>query len=221
MINKIIHQIWLGDKNKKPEKLMKTWQDVHHDWEYNLWDEEKIESFGLLNKKQYDMSPTFRGKADIARYEILYRLGGFFIDADSVCLKKIPDNFLELDFITTYENEIFRQNLLANGFIGSKKGNKILYDLINKIHGINLQYLIREDPWKATGPLVFTETVSANRHLNPTLLNSEIMLPEHFESKNYVFCDMKKFDKQIYKQLQEKYSTSISYQYWGSTKGKY
>lgn len=221
MIDKIIHQIWIGDKSKKPEKLMHTWKELHRDWEYILWDEEKIDALGLSNKKQYDLSPTFAGKSDIARYEILYKFGGFFIDADSICLKKIPDSFLNCNFITTYESEKYRPNLLANGFIGTKKKNKIVYDLNNVVRHIEDEHLRTEHPWKTTGPLTFSLVVKQNAHLEPILLESKIMLPEHFDSNGFTFLDMSKFDNKMYELIKDRYPEAAAYQFWGSTKGKY
>lgn len=221
MIPKIIHQIWIGDKFKKPINLMNTWKEAHEDWEYILWDDEKINNFGLKNQIQYQMSPTFAGKADIARYEILYKMGGFFIDADSVCLKKIPDNFLQYDLVSTYESEKYRPNLCANGYIGIRRKNKIIYDLINYIQTINEEYLKSEHPWKTTGPLPFTSIINQNPNQNIKLLESSILLPEHFESPTFKFIDMKQYDDSMLQILKENYPNSISYQFWGSTKGKY
>ena len=52
MIPKIIHQIWLGDKNKRPLDLMRTVIDRHSDWKYILWSEANIGD--LINQKKYD-----------------------------------------------------------------------------------------------------------------------------------------------------------------------
>lgn len=221
MIPKIIHQIWIGNKNEKPSKLMDTWKDNHKDWEYILWDEETIEKLQLKNLKQYNLSPTFAGKADVARYEILYKMGGFFIDADSVCLKKIPDELLNYDLVSTYENEKYRPNLCANGYIGVKRKNKIIYDLINYIQIIDENFLKSEHPWKTTGPLAFTNIINKNYNQNIKLLDSNVFLPEHFESPTFNFVDMKQYDDLMLETLKQKYSNSISYQFWGSTRGKY
>lgn len=221
MIPKIIHQIWIGDKSKKPIDLMKTWKDTHKDWTYIFWDDEKINDFGLKNQIQYEISPTFAGKADIARYEILYKMGGFFIDADSICLKQIPDELLQYDLVSTYESEKYRPNLCANGYIGVRKKNKIMYDLINLIYSIDKNLLLIEHPWKTTGPLPFTNIVYQNSNQNIKLLDSSILLPEHFESPTFEFIDMKLYNEKILQQLKQKYPMSISYQFWGSTRGKY
>jgi mannosyltransferase OCH1-like enzyme len=40
-IPKIIHQVWIGPK-EPPLKWMETWQQKYPDWEYILWDNEKV-----------------------------------------------------------------------------------------------------------------------------------------------------------------------------------
>lgn len=92
MIPKIIHQIWIGPK-KQPDIYMKTWYNdyvkMYPEYTYMLWNEDKINDLMSYNneiKKLYNMETTMYGKADIARYVILYFYGGIYIDADSVWL---------------------------------------------------------------------------------------------------------------------------------------
>ena len=105
MIPKIIHQIWLGPC-PAPKTEMRTWKDRHPGWEYRLWDEEAISRCwpdGLYNQKQFDWMQELCGKADIARYEILHRFGGFYADADSVCLRPLDDWLLDNDSFACHE----------------------------------------------------------------------------------------------------------------------
>lgn len=56
------------------------------EWKYKLWTEKEIEELYMLNKDLYDKEPTMYGKSDLARYEILNKYGGIYIDADSIWL---------------------------------------------------------------------------------------------------------------------------------------
>jgi hypothetical protein len=84
---KIIHQIWIG-----PDKRPDLWMDsvrrfcADYGYEYRLWAEPEIDALGLVNKSQYDAMHALSGKANIAKYEILFRFGGAYIDADSVVI---------------------------------------------------------------------------------------------------------------------------------------
>ena len=93
-IPKIIHHIWLG--SPFPDHLValrQTWQR-HHDsteWQMQLWDDDAIASFGLMNYEAYNAATNFGEKSDIARYEILYRLGGVYVDTDFECISALDD----------------------------------------------------------------------------------------------------------------------------------
>lgn len=81
-----IHQIWLG--SQVPEKYrewMESWQGWKG-WEYKLWTEAEIAEFGLYNQKLYDNAKNYGERSDIARYEILYREGGLYVDVDFQCI---------------------------------------------------------------------------------------------------------------------------------------
>ena len=101
-IPKIIHQIWLGPK-KPPQWCIDSWKinyiNSNPDWEYKLWTEKEINDFKLKNENIYDKEPTYRGKSDIARYEILFREGGIFLDADSLWInnKSLNNLFDEIN----------------------------------------------------------------------------------------------------------------------------
>ena len=54
-----------------------------------MWGEPEIETFGLKNAalyKRFLSEGIFDGAADVARAEILHRLGGVYVDADSLAL---------------------------------------------------------------------------------------------------------------------------------------
>ena len=70
---------------------MKTWyndyMNTYNNFEYIFWDDNKIINLLKENKyllHMYNIEEAYYGKADIARYFILYKYGGIYIDADSV-----------------------------------------------------------------------------------------------------------------------------------------
>ena len=91
VIPKIVHQIWLGPK-KPPavfRESQKSIQELHPDWGYKLWTDADIPRLQLHNQQYYDRMQNFGGKADIVRYELLYRFGGLYLDIDFVCKKPL------------------------------------------------------------------------------------------------------------------------------------
>ena len=81
IVPKIIHQIWIGSRvPKKYDKWRQSWLKYNPEFEYNLWDEKKILDIGLINEKKFLESKNVGIKSDIARYELLYRFGGIYVD---------------------------------------------------------------------------------------------------------------------------------------------
>lgn len=139
-IPKIIHQIWIGPK-KKP-KYMDKWVSMNPDFEYILWDNDKVkELFPIKNQhlyNQYDNETrnVWNGRANLLRLEILDKFGGIYIDADCIPNKPIDDTLLDNEFFIAYANEKARPGILNNAVIGSIKGHNILPELINKLNKV-------------------------------------------------------------------------------------
>ena len=184
MIPKIIHQLWVGPK-PAPIKLMKSWEDAHPDWEYMFWNEATIaEHFpqGLHNQQQYDAMPEWNGKCDIARYEILQKFGGFFLDADCLCLRPLDDYLLQNDSFSCYENEFIRGQLIAAGYLGSVAGCELIRHLVHRVHNLHGQAL-HAGPltaWKTVGPLLLTKTVHELKYRNIAVYPSFYFIPNHY-----------------------------------------
>ena len=173
-IPKIIHQIWLG-KNKKPSIWMDSWKhdycNKYPEWSYKLWTEKEINEFNLYNNLQFSNEPYNNGKSDIARYEILNRMGGVFMDADSLWLKnsgKSLDHIIEeskpYGFFAAKEPK--NKQFYANGVIGSVPNHKILQEMISYVHvnyfALKCLNSRERDVWTVTGTKPFTDVLNRN-----------------------------------------------------------
>lgn len=113
-IPKILHHIWIGP-NIAPQRWMQTWIDKHPSWEYHLWDNERVSNTEFVNKEliqNFIDNHRYDGAADLIRYEVLYRYGGFMPGSDCECLLPI-DDLLGYRAITVHENEKFAKNLIS------------------------------------------------------------------------------------------------------------
>lgn len=115
---RILHLIWIGDE---PEPNgMKTWTvdfaAAHPDWEVKVWKNEHVEAFQMVNQNAFDNMPQLCGKADIWRFEIIYRYGGLYIDADTTWLHKKVD-LLDTPGLINFVKE--SDELITTGFIYS------------------------------------------------------------------------------------------------------
>lgn len=212
IIPKIIHQIWIGN-NSRPALWMDTWQidyiKKYPEWKYMLWGDKELDQLNMINKDLYNAEPTLYGKADIARYEILYLYGGVFIDADSVW---INDNNLDdiinlgkdTGFIVAYETE--KKNLIANGTIFANKNNDLMLGLIYTLRNT---YHKRQnlEAYQVTGPELMTTICKLNQD-KITVLPHSYFYPIFWDNISDIQIHKKyNFPKNVY-MFQYGYSTS-------------
>lgn len=205
-IPKIIHQIWIGP-NPCPINMMNTWKEKHPDFEYILWNEEEFKKRNMKFKcrKRIVEMEEWCGKADIMRLEILYKYGGIYVDADSICIESIDYLLNKYDAFATYENEQTRPGLVANGNMAFPKEHKLCKDMINHIYNNEISLRATKNrAWKNTGPLLLTNFLNKNKYSDFTILPSYYFLPEHPSGTKYFG-----------------HGKVYAYQEWGSTKMNY
>lgn len=193
-IPKIIHQIWIGPR-LVPMEWISTWKKFckKYNWTHYLWTNKEVESFKLINKKHFDNAKSWQQKSDILRYEILYKYGGIYLDADMIWLNLNLEKYLPLDtanFIGVQEPyssfySTIGQPYLANGFICCTKNHIIMkkcITLLPKRLGLSTKAFI------TTGPGLLNEAV---RPYSITLIPEKWVFPVNF--KNILTGDYKNF----------------------------
>ena len=103
-IPRIIHQIWFQGEPEIPKHLREyreTWIKIHPDYKMMLWDQVTIEkllkeyNLPWLSELYYSYNIMVQ-KIDIAKYFILYKYGGIYVDMDMKCIKSL-NNILNTD----------------------------------------------------------------------------------------------------------------------------
>lgn len=207
MIPKILHQIWIGPK-PAPSNLMRTWKEKHPDFEYILWNEAEILERGLsfICQKQINDIAEINGKADIIRWEILYQMGGYFVDADSICIEPFDELFEDKPAFATFENENMRKGLVATGTMGFVPKHPLCLDIIQWIsqssEAANLIQSTRA--WYSVGPALLTNMLNTGKYPDFAVFSSYLFLPVHFTGHEYTG------HKKVY-----------GYQEWGTAKQSY
>ena len=209
-IPKTIHQIWIGP-NTPPWKFINTWKDTYMKkyphWKYKLWRDIDIAKIKMMNKKYYIQERNYAGKADIARYEILFQEGGVYIDADCVWLENKSLDFL----IDKTTNGFFvareprpNNHLLANSVIGSIRLNKNLFKINKEIFFSYPILRPRYSEFKVTGPFLLTKL---EKYLLLTVFPSKYFYPIAWHNIN---------DINLHKKIRLP-SESVMFQYGYST----
>lgn len=197
-IPKKLHFIWVGDESMRPDAYIDTWRRQHPDYEVRIWGNQDWKERDWINREHMDrishLDRGFAGVADLMRWEILLSEGGFALDADSVCLQRLPDWIFDCDLFALWENEYTRPGLVANGYVGSIPGHDVIRSIVSTLHDIGditkhfvwrkLRFKKRK-VWQTTGPVPFTKALFESEQNNVTILPSHFFLPVHHSGSVY------------------------------------
>lgn len=183
---KIIHQLWIGP-NPVPMDWINTWAidyvKANPEWEHRLWNDKMLNDLHMYNKDLFLKEKTYNGKSDIARYEILYKFGGIYIDADSIWLET-----KSLNQLMTPETGLFvgiepGKDYAASGVVWATKGHPALLLIMNAIKR-NIRVANTFQAWITMGPLVLH--VLENNGVPVTRYPDYFFYPENWHSKRFI-----------------------------------
>lgn len=132
---KKIHQIFISDNGNMSEYIesqRSKLQNLYDDYEYTLWSKEKIQEFLSNNYspailQAFNKIKAYAFKADLARYAILYKLGGYYFDI-ALCpeYKFEPEKAIIFKGISDDTHDYLENNIL----LFATPGNKFLQEAI-------------------------------------------------------------------------------------------
>jgi mannosyltransferase OCH1-like enzyme len=207
-IPKILHQLWIGPKSP-PTRMLETWKEKHPDYEYILWTEAEFARREFVPSciDQINLIAEINGKADILRWEILYKYGGVFFDADSICIEPLDEElFLTKTGFASFENETERGNLIATGSMGFVPNHPLCGDIIEWVRtDPSAEDMIRNyKAWYSVGPALLTRFLETGKYSDFTIFPSHFFLPHHFTGNKY-----------------DGHQKVYAYQEWANTKQSY
>lgn len=132
-IPRIIHQIQEEGKTEAQLlELSQTWIDNHPKWQYKLWNIQSIEA--LI--KEYYPDIVFNVNirlSEIARYLILHKEGGLFVENDFECIEPFDDIIKEKSCFLSLNPNYSKKNSISESLIISKKRHPFLHFIISYI----------------------------------------------------------------------------------------
>lgn len=158
LIPRILHQIWLGG-SPIPEEFLEFsagWRRHHPHWEYRLWTDRRLPR--LVHGEVIRAMGPLAGKADVLRYELIWRFGGVYVDMDFECLQSI-DPLLE-DIPAFIADQ--RVNRPINGLFGACLEHGFSAALVS---GIPASFAAHDGIFHQTGPGFLRRTL--RRFLGP------------------------------------------------------
>jgi hypothetical protein len=170
-IPKVFHQIWLGGGPlpSKFRRFQQTWKRHHADWEFRLWNETNL--FRLANQAEFDHAAQPAQKADIARYEILERFGGVYLDTDFECLRSIEPLLYELEGFAAEEDD----EAIAIGILGAIPNHPLMRKVIQALPPSMAK---GGNACETTGPSLFTRLARNRRDFH--IFGREFFYPIHY-----------------------------------------
>lgn len=129
MIPKVFHRIFLDEP--VPERFEVYWrrfQELHPDWGFITWDDSS--KLGWMRcRKVFEAATTHAGRADVLRYEIMWRHGGVYVDTDVEPLRAFDDLLVDERPFIGWENE----RLLCPTVLGSPPAHPAYDDLLQNL----------------------------------------------------------------------------------------
>lgn len=131
-IPKIIHYCWFG-RCQKPEIVkicIHSWKSILKDYEIIEWNEYNFDINSNEYVKEAYENRKYAFVSDYVRLEVLYNMGGIYLDTDVEVFKSL-DEFLEEDSFWGFEEKDY----IATSTIGAKKGNRFIKQFLDFYKG--------------------------------------------------------------------------------------
>jgi mannosyltransferase OCH1-like enzyme len=189
-IPRLIQQLWIGDQSKRPSALMQTWMDMNPSCDYIMWTEENLRGIKFQNQAKIDAMPELNGKCDIMRYELLYKFGGVFMDADTKCVATLDDFFFDtVERFTCWENEEVGKDpetgvrLLASGHQGCRQNDPFYMVCIQELSMVDVT---TGRAWQVCGNRFLRSMADKHQESLPmTVYPSHYFIPKHGTGVEY------------------------------------
>lgn len=132
MIPKVINYCWFGGNPipEKDRKCIESWKKFCPDYKIVEWNESNYD----LTQNKY-MAEAYKERKwgfvpDYARFDIIYRNGGFYLDTDVELIKPL-DSLLETDGYMGFEGKQWVNGGIGFGAVAGNKTIKMLRDMYN------------------------------------------------------------------------------------------
>jgi len=160
MIPKLVHRIWFGTGAipATHENFWRAWQRQHPDYAFKTWRDSDIDESFTTRKKIAEAEGPVR-KSDIARYEILHKHGGIYLDCDVMPWQFLDWQKLDSDLVVC--NEVDSDEFCSIGVIAAAPGNEVFRQAVATLAPMPLN---AEPPNRETGPFFFRKMLRFGPH---------------------------------------------------------
>lgn len=154
MIPRTLHRVWLDEP--VPELYERWWErfgELHPGWELRTWASSEelswMQNWDLFRAFPARKKQTYAFRADVARYEILARHGGVYVDTDCEPLRPLDGLLAEgSPFVAWCSDEELDPSVL-----GSPPGHPAILAVVDALGSVSSS---ASSPPGATGPRFLT-----------------------------------------------------------------
>ena len=162
-VPKILHQVWVGGS---PPETVEVWRAYarRHGWMHKLWREPDLDSLGVTGDPAFCAMADrgdFPGAVDVARYAILAREGGVYLDCDWLPVGDQPiEAVFPMTGLSALAETVPRLSgtgspFLNNSVVAAPPRHPAFAQLRAVLPDV-IARLPKGPAWWVTGPLVFT-----------------------------------------------------------------
>ena len=146
-----------------PQQWADAWAAMHPTWDCRVWRESDLAGLRMVNRKLYERllaDGIYHGAADVARLELLYQVGGVYVDIDSRPLLPFTGApFMSADAFAGYEPVPSMPGRVANGTIGAAPGSEVIRTAIDLVKRMR----VVDPPWSTIGAPALTAAFLVHR----------------------------------------------------------
>lgn len=142
MIPKILHMIWVGEK--EPAQYfwnnLNKWRKLMPHWSFMIWTNDML-SEDLIDRSYLNLiKQTHSGAqaADLLRWYVIYKWGGHYVDADVTPIKSLDEIDCKEHPIILCHDLPITCDYIASGYIAGCENHKLFQRLVQKMYHIDL-----------------------------------------------------------------------------------
>jgi inositol phosphorylceramide mannosyltransferase catalytic subunit len=147
------HQIWFGARPMPEEhrRFADGWRRRHPEWGYRLWTDADLPELSI-SPETVERAVTPSELSNLARYAIVARHGGVYVDTDFESFRSIESLLRGIDAFAACS---FPGNV-APGFFGAVPG----HPAVETAAALARRFVGLRYPESTTGPILFTHVLS-------------------------------------------------------------
>jgi mannosyltransferase OCH1-like enzyme len=133
--------IWVGDK-PAPDYFnnnISAWSQLMPDWEIKIWTNSELTT-NLIDQNYLDLinkSNIGAQKADLLRYYVVNKFGGYYIDSDITPYRSLSDlNIGDHDLVLCHDLKI-EWAYIINAFFAASPNHKLLNFIIQQMFNVD------------------------------------------------------------------------------------